>query len=134
MSSLKNLVFGAGVLAMLALGVSACGPEYDRTEISAVKGEGTLGGTISTRRLDVPEGLVITAHLAVLNDDDEHMPLVVRSKDPSIIEVAPVVNPRNYAFIGRKQGSTQVEFVADGSVVLTIPANVLAQPELPDTR
>lgn len=131
MSSWKDLVLRASVLAMVALGVSACGPEYDRTEISAVKGDGTLGGTISTRRLDVPEGLVITAHVVVMNDDDEPMPLEIRSKDPSIVEVRPVVNPRNYAFLGLKQGTTEVQFVADGSVVLTIPATVIQQPELP---
>ncbi len=131
MNAMRRLMARASVLAMVALGVSACGPEYDRTEISAVKGEGTLGGTISTRRLDVPEGLVITAHIAVMNDDDEHMALEIRAKDPSVIEVRPVVNPHNYAFVGLKQGATEVQFVADGSVVLTIPATVTAQPELP---
>lgn len=131
MSSLSNLVRGLAIAAALALGGTACGPEYDRTEISAVKGQNTLGGAINTQRLDVPEGLVITAHIVVWNDDNEQMSLGVRSKDPSVVEVAGVVNDRNYAFLGLKPGQTEIELVADGTVVLTIPATVATQPELP---
>jgi len=131
MSSLSYRIRGAIVAAALALGVTACGPEYDRTEISAVRGQDTLGGTINNQRLDVPEGLVITAHIVAWNDDNEQMPLGVRSKDPSIVEVAGVVNDRSYAFLGLKQGRTEIELVADGTVVLTIPATVSAQPSLP---
>jgi hypothetical protein len=129
--SLTKLLCGASVLATLVFGLVGCGPEYDRTEISSVKGQGTLGGAVDTRALDVPEGLVITAHIAVWNDDDEQMSLTVRSRDPSTVEVAGVVNDHNYAFIGRKTGRTEIEFVADGTVVLTIPATVTKQPELP---
>lgn len=133
MSSLSNIVRLAMGLAVcgLGFGLVACGPEYDRTEISAVKGHHTLGGTVNTQRLDIPEGLVITAHVVVWNDDNEQMSLGVRSKDPSIVEVAGVVNARNYAFLGLRQGRTEIEFVADGAVVLTIPATVVAQPALP---
>ena len=131
MSSLTNLARRAVVLAALALGAMACGPEYDRTEISAVKGHTTLGGAINSQRLDIPEGLVITAHVVVWNDDNEQMSLGVRSKDPSIIEVAGVVNERNYAFVGLKEGTTEIELIADGDLVLTIPATVKKQPELP---
>ena len=131
MSSLSNLARRAVVLAALALGALACGPEYDRTEISAVKGHTTLGGAINTQRLDIPEGLVITAHMVVWNDDNEQMSLGVRSKNPSIIEVAGVVNERNYAFVGLKEGTTEIELIADGDLVLTIPATVKKQPELP---
>lgn len=132
--SMKNLLRTSVVLASLAplaFAAAACGPEYDRTEISAVKGQGTLGGAVNTQRLEVPHGLVITAHIAVWNDDNEQMPLGVRSKDPNIVEVAGVVNDRNYAFIGLQPGRTEIEFLADGNVVLTIPATVAAQPELP---
>jgi len=131
MSSLANLGRKAVIVAALAFGAMACGPEYDRTEISAVKGRTTLGGTIDTRRLDVPEGLVITAHIAVWNDDNEQMSLGIRSKDPSIVEVKGVVNERNYAFVGRREGTTEIELIADGDLVLTIPATVVKQPELP---
>lgn len=129
--SMKNVLGTAVVLASLVFGVAACGPEYDRTEISAVKGQGTLGGTVNTQRLELPHGLAITAHIAVWNDDNEQMPLGVRSKDPSIVEVNRAVNDRNYTFIGWQQGRTEIEFLADGNVVLTIPATVTAQPELP---
>ena len=131
MSSLRNLGRKAILFAALAFGAMACGPEYDRTEISAVKGHTTLGGGISDQRLDVPEGLVITAHIAVWNDDNEQMPLGNRSKDPSIVEVKGVVNERNYAFVGLREGTTEIELIADGDLVLTIPATVVKQPELP---
>ena len=131
MSSLVNLGRKAVIVAALAFGAMACGPEYDRTEISAVKGHTTLGGAINTQRLDVPEGLVITAHIAVWNDDNEQMPLGIRSKDPSIVVVKGVVNDRNYAFVGLKEGTTQIELIADGDLVLTIPATVVKQPDLP---
>jgi hypothetical protein len=119
------------VLGAVAFGLVACGPDYDRTEISAVKGQGTLGGNVDTQRLDVPEGLVITAHVVAWNDDNEQMTLAVRSKNPEIAEVAGVVNDRNYAFLGLKSGDTEIEFLADGHVVLTVPAHVTKQPELP---
>jgi hypothetical protein len=131
MSPLSNLTRRAVVLAALALGAMACGPEYNRTEITAEKGRNTLGGGVSKQRLDVPEGLVITAHIVAWNDDNEQMPLGVRSKDPSVVEVKGVVNDRNYAFVGLKEGTTEIELIADGDLVLTIPATVTKQPELP---
>ena len=129
--SLEKLARGAAVLACLAFGVAACGPEYDRTEITGVKGQATLGGNISTQKLEVPEGLVITAHIVVWNDDNEQMSLSVRSSDPSVVEIAGVVNERNYAFIGLKPGTAVIEVVADGDRVLSIPATVSPQPEMP---
>ena len=42
-----------------------------------------------------------------------------------------VVNERNYAFVGLKEGTTEIELIADGDLVLTIPATVVKQPELP---
>lgn len=133
MSSLATFAFArrALVFAALAFGAVACGPEYERTEISAVRGHTTIGGTFNRDRLDVPEGLVITAYIAAWNDDDEPMPLVIRSKDPTVIEVKGVVNERNYAFVGLKAGATEIELIADGDLVHTIPATVTKQPELP---
>jgi hypothetical protein len=119
------------VLGTLAMGVAGCGPEYDRTEISDVKGQDRLGGNVSVQRIDVPEGLVITARIVVWNDDDEPMPLTIRPKRPEVVEVTPVVNDRNYAFVGLQQGNTEIELVADGTVVLTVVANVTPQPALP---
>ena len=125
--SIGQLLRTVTVLSTVALGLVACGPDYDHTDISAVR-KTKLGGDINIQRLEVPEGLVLKAHIAVWNDDEETMPLVVRSKDPSIVEVAGVVSDRDYAFLGLQRGRTEIEFVADGTVVLTIEANVVAQP------
>ncbi|HVJ94860.1 MAG TPA: hypothetical protein VM580_33990 [Labilithrix sp.] len=120
----------AVVAGSLALGLAACGPEYDRTEITAVT-PSALGGSMNAHSLEVPEGLILKAHIVVWNDDNVQMPLFVRSRDPAIVEVAGVVNERDYAFIGVRQGTTQIDFVADGSVVLSIPATVTAQSSPP---
>jgi hypothetical protein len=129
-SARTSCVRAAIVLGALGLASAACGPEYDRTEISAVK-PSDLGGGISRAKLDVPEGLIVKAHVVVWNDDNEPMPLTIRSLDPNVVEVAGVVNDRDYAFVGRKAGRTQVEFKAEDTVVLTLEAEVVAQPELP---
>jgi hypothetical protein len=127
----NRLIVKLATIATLVFGLAACGPEYDRTEISAIRQPGTFTGELSTRRFDVPEGLLITAHIAIWNDDNEQMSIDLRSKDPSVVEINQTVNDRNYTFIGKRVGSTEIQFVADGEVVLTIPATVSKQPELP---
>lgn len=126
--SLPSLLRSSLLLGALAL--VACGTEYERTEISGVK-KTDLGGDLTVQRLAVPEGLIVKAHIVVWNDDNVQMPLAVRSVDPSVVEVAGVVNDRDYAFIGLKAGRTQIQFVAEDSVVLTVEAEVTAQPPLP---
>ena len=130
MSSLMNVVRSALILGVLSFGAIACGAEYERTEITGVR-VSNLGGEVSVQRIDVPEGLIVKAHIVVWNDDNEAMTLSVRAVDPNIVEVAGVVNDRDYAFIGKKQGRTAVQFLADGKVVLTVQADVTAQPTLP---
>lgn len=122
------------VSAMLALclsGLTACGAEYERTEITPTQASHPLGGTVSAQRIDVPEGLVLTARVVIYDDDGEIMPFTIRSKEPAILKVDPVVNVHNYSFIGVAQGQTEIEFVADDSVVLTVTATVMKQPEQP---
>lgn len=126
-STLARRLVSAVAVAALAFGISACGPEYDHTEISAQR-YSVLGGEVSLRRLEVPEGLIVKARIVVWNDDDEAMPLVVRSSDPNILEVLPVVNDRTYAFVGRAVGTTTIELIADDARVVTIVATVTAQP------
>jgi hypothetical protein len=126
---LSHLLRGAIALVALVLGVGACGPDYDRTDISGTVPD-ELGGGISIQQLDVHEGMILKSHIVSWNDDNEQMPLVIRSLDPSIIEVAGVINDHDFAFVGRKAGHTQVQVVADDVVVLTIEANVIAQPAL----
>jgi len=118
-------ILGA-VLGALALGLAACGPDYDHIEISSVKSP--PGAEVRSSRIAVPEGMIVVSHVVPWNDDNETMSAHVRARDPEVIEVTPVVNDRNYAFIGKKAGHTQVEFIADDKVVLIVEADVSAQP------
>jgi hypothetical protein len=111
-----------------AVGLAACGPKYDHTDITAVKSSG-LGGGLDKAALSVPEGLVVKAHIVVMNDDNKPMDVSIRALDPSFVEVAGVVNDRDYAFLGKRVGHTQIEFATDDTVVLTLEADVTAQPE-----
>lgn len=124
---------GKKVFALAACVVTmiACGPDYEKTEVTAVK-PSPLGGTVSTRQVSVPEGMIVKAHIVTFNDDQEVMHAHVLSHDESIVEVVAVVNDRDYAFIGKKPGRTEVEFQADGETVFTVIAEVTAQPP-PDT-
>lgn len=110
----------------LSIALAACGAEYDRTEISAVRA--TLDGEINVQRILVNEGLVTTARVVAWNDDNEKLPLDIRSKRPDIVEVSGVVNEEVFSFLGLQQGQTEIEFVADGRPVLTVLATVLPQP------
>jgi hypothetical protein len=121
----------AALSFVAALGVAACGPEYDRTELSGVVADDFTSGSsqaISVTHMQVHEGLVMKSHIVVWNDNNVQMHLDVRSSDPDIVEIAGVITPRDYAFIGRKVGHTQIKFVAEDTVVLTIEADVLPQP------
>jgi hypothetical protein len=126
--SIKKTVFA---LAACVMTLIACGPDYEKTEVTAVK-PSPLGGTASNRLVSVPEGMIVKAHVVTFNDDNEIMQAHVVSHDDSIVEVVAVVNDRDYAFIGKKAGTTEVEFQADGETVFTVIAEVTAQPP-PDT-
>jgi hypothetical protein len=110
--------------------LAGCGHDYDHTDIDAVQ-PSALGGTVSTQAISVPEGLVVKAHIVPWNDDKDPLSLQVRSKDTTTLQVSPTVNDRVYAFIGLKTGQTEVEFVADGTVVMTVLASVTAQESAP---
>lgn len=118
-------------LAACVMTMIACGPDYEKTEVTAVK-PSPLGGTASSRLVSVPEGMIVKAHVVSFNDDKEIMQAHVVSHDDSIVEVVAVVNDRDYAFIGKRPGRTEVEFQADGEIVFSVIAEVTAQPE-PDT-
>ena len=125
----KVLTVAACVMSVMT--VIACGPDYEKTEVTAVK-PSPLGGTASNRQVSVPEGMIVKAHVVTWNDDNEIMQAHVLSHDNSIVEVIAVVNDRDYAFIGKRPGVTEVEFQADGETVFTVIAEVTAQPP-PDT-
>jgi hypothetical protein len=120
----------AVALAGLVFGAVACGPEYDRTEFTAIVPD-DFGGSINVSSVRVHEGMILKSHTVAWNDDREPMSLVIRSENPEILEIANVITAHDYVFIGRKVGTTHVELVADGEVVLRIPAQVVAQPAMP---
>ncbi len=117
-----GVVTGAGV---------ACGPDYERMELSGRVQE-DFGGTIDLQRLEVHEGMIVKSHIVAWNDDHEAMPLVVRVDDTSTVELANAISDRDYVFIGRKVGKTRITFEADGVLVLIVDAEVLPQPEVPE--
>jgi hypothetical protein len=127
--SILGRLAGLAALAIFASSTVACGPDYDRLDITPVKGENVLGSKLDKQELVVPEGLVLTAFIVPWNDDDEKMPLAIFSDRTDIVEISPVVNDRNYSFIGKAPGTTTIRFVVDGNTVLRIPANVIPQPE-----
>jgi hypothetical protein len=121
----KVFAFGVGLFSLIA--VAACGPDYERTDITAVK-QSPLGGTVSSRTISVPEGMIVKAHVVPVNDDGELMQADVKSRDETVVEVTAIVNDRDYAFIGKTPGKTEVEFRADGEVVFVLIAEVTPQP------
>jgi hypothetical protein len=112
----------------LLLALVACGSDYDHTDITSVK-ESEIGGGINKTTLSVPEGLVVSAHIQSWDDDRKSMPVSIRSHDTNVVEVAGIISPNDYAFIGLKAGRTQIDFSAGDTVVMTIEADVTPQPE-----
>ena len=125
-----TFLIDVALFAFAMLGVGGCGPSYDHTDISAVNAT-AIGGGIQKTHVQVPEGLVLSAHLDAKNDDQKSMGLIVRSQDPSIVEVQGIITDHDFAFLGVRAGHTAVEIVADDHVVLTIPADVTPQPNQP---
>ncbi len=130
MSPKKLFVAAFSLFALAAL--PACGPDYDRMEITAVTAP-PMGGTVNFQRIEVIEGTIVTARIEPKNDDNEAMHCHVRALDSSVIEVAAVVNDRVYAFIGQHEGTTRIEFTAEDEVVAVVEAVVKPQPPLTPT-
>lgn len=114
----------------LAIAATACGPDYDRTDIQGVIAS-PLGGRVDRTRIEVPVGMIVKAHIVPWNDDREPMEATIRSRDPGVVEVAQVVSDRDYAFLGLRRGTTQIEIRADGDLVLVIDAIVSDQAPAP---
>ena len=115
-------------LALLLL--AGCGSSFNRLDITAII-PSVLGGHINDVDMSVPEGLTLKANIIAYDDDDKALGLDVRASDPAILDVEPVVAANAYTFIGRKVGHTDIVFTADGHVVLTVAADVVAQPSPP---
>lgn len=118
------------ILFLLVLGNAGCGSSFDRLEISAII-PSVLGGHLNEVDTSVPEGLALKATIVAFDDDGKALSLDIRANDPTILDVEPVVADHAYAFIGRKVGHTDLVFTADGHVVLTVAADVVAQPSPP---
>jgi hypothetical protein len=118
------------LVAALAASVTGCAAEYDRTDIRGVR-QSALGGRLDRSRLEVPTGMIVTAHIVSYNDDNNIMTMSLRAKDPGIVDVSNVVSDHDFAFIGLKPGTTDVEVLADDKVVLIISAVVSPQPAPP---
>jgi hypothetical protein len=117
------------LIVMVAVLVG-CGDDFERIEFSNPR-PSQLGGGIDRDALTVPEGLVVTRRIVARNDDNEEMNLDVRSNDPNIVETLGVVSAHDYAFVGKRAGTTIIEFRAEGKVVLRVPAIVEPQPTPP---
>jgi hypothetical protein len=116
----------AGVL--LSLSAVACGPDFQRIDITAVNTPaGPVQGQINYQRIVIPEGMIVTARIEPFNDNGKSMHGHVRSMNPSKLEISPAINDRVFAFIGQGVGQTQVEFYADDEVVLIVDAEVVPQ-------
>jgi hypothetical protein len=123
----------AFLLAPVLLAAAAlvgCGDDFERLEFSNPRAS-QLGGEINRNALTVPEGLILTARIVARDDDNEEMSLDVRSNDTNVVEVLGVISPHDYAFVGKKAGTTTIEFRAEGKVVLRVQATVEPQPSLP---
>lgn len=118
------------ILASLAIAITtmACGPDFERLDITAVNTPGgSVRGQVSYTRVVVPEGMIVTARVEPFNDNGKSMHGNIRSMDPSTLEVSPAINDRVFAFIGHRQGRTTLEFFADDEVVLIVEAEVVPQ-------
>lgn len=115
------------VVVAVAFALTGCGPDYDHTEISGQR-IGSLGGRVDRSRIEVPEGMIVTAHIVAYNDDDEVMSTSVRSADPNVVDVREIITEHDYAFVGMRVGTTDIEIAAGGKTVLVISAVVVPQP------
>lgn len=120
----------ATLIAALVFGSIACGPDYERTDITSTIPD-ELGGGINIQKLTVHEGMILKSHLTVWNDDREQMKLTIRSDRDDIVEVGNVVSPNDFVFIGKKVGQAAIEISADDELVLRIFAEVVPQPSQP---
>lgn len=122
-------ILSLAAVSLFAFGVTACGPDFQRIDISAVNpSPGEVKGQVNYQKVVVAEGMIITARIEPFNDNGKSMYGNVRSLDPSTMEVSTAINDRVFAFIGQRVGKTQLEFYASDKVVLVVDAEVVEQP------
>lgn len=114
-----------GLVSLFA--ASGCGPSYDHTDFTNTRAS-KLGGTVNRSEISVPEGMIVTAHVVPYNDDNKVMTAKFTSRDEGTVVVQNVISDHDFAFVGLKPGTTDVELRADDDLVLTITATVTPQP------
>ncbi len=124
-----RLLSGLGLVVALA-GLAGCTAQYDHTDIGQARAS-VLGGRVDRQGISVPEGMIVTVHIVSYNDDDNIMTMSLRATEPTILDVSNVISDHDFAFIGLKQGVTDVELRADDRVVLVMQAVVGPQPSSP---
>lgn len=121
---------GLALLGLVStLAMTGCGPSYDHTDFTARPSK--LGGTVTREQVVVPEGMIVTAHVVSYNDDNKVMSVGFRSRDDATLTVQSVISDHDFAFVGLKQGVTDVELRADNDLVLVITATVVPQTAAP---
>jgi len=125
----SRFLSGLGLVVALA-GLAGCTAQYDHTDIGQARAS-VLGGRVDRQGISVPEGMIVTVHIVSYNDDDNIMTMSLRATDPSILDVSNVISDHDFAFIGLRQGVTDVELRADDRVVLVMQAVVGPQPAAP---
>jgi hypothetical protein len=115
-------------VAVASLAAAAgCVAEYQRTDVDGVV-ESPLGGSVNYASVSVPEGMVVKAHIAPFNDDNNPLTCVLSSEDATIMDVSQAVGDKDYAFYGLKPGTTRINVRAGDAVVMVLDAVVTAQP------
>lgn len=112
---------------------AGCGDDYSHTQVTSVVGSFTgpttsSKDTIDPSHIQITEGNILKAHIVVFNDDDEQMPLTIKVTTPGKMEVAAATTPDDYTFIGIEVGQAEIQLIADGNRILSIKADVVAQP------
>ena len=112
-------------VGVAAAALAGCGPDYDHTELTGIV---ALAGAECTReRIVVTHGTLLKVHVVSKNDSYDEMDNSVTSANKNVLEVAPVINPRDWTLIGVNPGQTEVEIKANGKTVLIIEAFVVPQ-------
>ena len=117
----------ARCLVIAAFALAGCGgnQDYDRTELTGIV---KLQDAECTReRIVVKHGTALKVHIVSKNDGDDDMTNQVSSRNPNIVEVAPVITEHDWTFLGITPGHAEVEIKADNKTVLIIDAWVVAQ-------
>lgn len=129
-SSTNATFLGSALVVAVLAALTGCAAEFDHTSVDNVK-PSPLGGSMNYARIEVPVGMIVTAHIVSYDSDHKEMAMDLVAKESNLVEVANVVSAHDYAFFGLRPGTTEVKMSAGGKVVLIVTAVVTDQPPLP---